>query len=91
VKESVPAKTTPEAASLDDWKQLSPSTLQRKTVKVLTEYLVSKVCHDAGRLEKVRLYQSHKSFFDLLQGASVTDTDGTTLKKNELLEAVRSL
>jgi len=60
-------KRAPRAtANVDDWASLADSTLKRKTVAQLTEYLSGK-------------------------GVTATDSSGKSLKKAELLEAVKSL
>eukprot|EP00581_Thalassiosira_minuscula_P006550 CAMPEP_0183742500 /NCGR_PEP_ID=MMETSP0737-20130205/64729_1 /TAXON_ID=385413 /ORGANISM="Thalassiosira miniscula, Strain CCMP1093" /LENGTH=555 /DNA_ID=CAMNT_0025978087 /DNA_START=90 /DNA_END=1757 /DNA_ORIENTATION=- len=67
-KKSV-AKKAPKVkvvATADDWALLAESTLKRKTVAQLTEYLTGK-------------------------GVTATDSSGKSLKKAELLEAVKSL
>mmetsp|Transcript_37883 Transcript_37883/g.69999 ORF Transcript_37883/g.69999 Transcript_37883/m.69999 type:complete len:547 (-) Transcript_37883:290-1930(-) len=60
-------KRAPRAtANVDDWASLADSTLKRKTVAQLTEYLSGK-------------------------GVTASDSSGKSLKKAELLEAVKSL
>lgn len=54
------------ASDVDDWSTLAESTLKRKSVAQLTEYLTGK-------------------------GATVTHSDGKSMNKAELLEAVKSL
>ena len=61
-----PEKVVVVKANPDDWKTLADSTLKRKTIAQLTDYLTGK-------------------------GVVVTDDSGKTLKKAELLDAVRSL
>lgn len=59
-------KAARTSTAVDDWASLAESTLKRKTVAQLTEYLTRK-------------------------GVSATDSSGKSLKKAELLEAVKSL
>eukprot|EP00579_Thalassiosira_antarctica_P001485 CAMPEP_0201869562 /NCGR_PEP_ID=MMETSP0902-20130614/3030_1 /ASSEMBLY_ACC=CAM_ASM_000551 /TAXON_ID=420261 /ORGANISM="Thalassiosira antarctica, Strain CCMP982" /LENGTH=657 /DNA_ID=CAMNT_0048395089 /DNA_START=34 /DNA_END=2007 /DNA_ORIENTATION=- len=65
-KSPVVKKASTTAAPVDDWASLAESTLKRKTVAQLTEYLTGK-------------------------GVLSTDGSGKSLKKAELLEAVKSL
>lgn len=70
-KKSAPEKTAAKKASrtsaaVNNWATLAESTLKRKTVAQLTEYLNGK-------------------------GVAATDSSGKSLKKAELLEAVKSL
>jgi hypothetical protein len=64
--ENTTAKDSPVKVDANDWTSLSKSTISRKTVKELSEYLDSK-------------------------GVATTGSDGKTLKKAELIEAVMSL
>lgn len=63
---SVVKKASRTYSSIDDWALLADSTLKRKTVVQLTEYLTEK-------------------------GVTATNESGNSLKKAELLEAVKSL
>lgn len=69
VKEASPVSVAPavkRASAADDWSSLAESTLKRKTVAQLSEYLTRK-------------------------GVPATDDSGKSLKKAELLSAVKSL
>lgn len=83
-------KADVEVVELEDWSTLSLSTLKRKTVKDLANYLETKVrpmCNMQS-LEWNFLSSDAKLF---LQGETATDADGKPLKKAELVETVLSL
>ena len=91
-----PAKVAIKAAKevRDDWSRLSPSTLKRKTVKDLSEYLEEKVRFggtDGLPLGVILLDLITSSFSLFRQGHKTTDANGKPLRKADLVDAVLSV